>query len=183
MSAPDIGTILKVPGRLSINCTDLTLPWPHGGTGLGLCKNIAMKPGRAWQKITEESFAEVEDILDLGESWTLGALLRSDDPDTLQKVFCNTSAGTATGKPVVFYPGTFRAGTLRSQSAVSVIFTPDDDEKHRFLVLYKALPLVDESAELRLQMDEELNIPLIFVAIRDAVKGVMAWGFKGDLTL
>ena len=62
--APDIRNILeRVPGKLAINCTDLSLPYPHGGTALGSVADAFVTASQPVQYVTAEEWGvEVEDF-------------------------------------------------------------------------------------------------------------------------
>jgi len=179
----DVSQVLRVPGRLCINPTDLATAWPHGGTGLGVVGSIVLEPTSTYQRITAEEFgAEVVDVLDLGETWVLGALCRAwGDNTVLSTLFPSTATG-ASGDKVVNYPGSYRAGTLRSSASVKLCFTPRDN-RNPGLLLYKALPLVEEASRLRLGAFNELTIPVLFIGIRDSSARQISIGVLGDLSL
>ncbi len=184
MSTPDLGAVLHVPGRLCFNPTNLSTAWPHGGTGLGEKKQLVVKPMRSYSTIKEEAFGqEVIDVLDMGESWMLACIFRSLDGDMLGKAFPSTFTGTSSGLKGISYPGSFRAGTLKSDSAFKLLFTPDDEDRHPWVYFPNTLMLVDESAELALDIPEELGVSAVFHATRDSTARVVIIGRKGDITL
>ena len=54
MAAPDQAQAIWVTGRLAANCSDLGAAYPHGGTALGLCGNIGVKPGALFRLLVAE---------------------------------------------------------------------------------------------------------------------------------
>ncbi len=44
MGTTDVSQVLRVPGRLCINPTNLATAWPHGGTGLGVVGSSVLEP-------------------------------------------------------------------------------------------------------------------------------------------
>jgi len=184
MSSETLSEILHVPGRLCFNPTNLSLTWPHGGTGLGLVKAISVKPMRTYEPIREEAFGqEVIDVLDVGESWILACVFRGLDDDALGKMFPSTGTGTSSARKTITYPGSFRAGTLKSDSAFKLLFTPEDEERHPWVYFPNALAMVEETAELMLNIPDELGYPGIFYATRDSQARCVVIGRKGDITL
>ena len=184
MAAPDVTRAMRVKGRLCIDPTDFSTAWPHGGTGLGMVRDVAVRNGRMTEQITAEEFGvEVIDVIDLGESWVLAATLREWDADALAKVFPAGKAGATTTERVVEYPKSYRAGTLLSSSTVKLLFTPDDQTIHPAVLFYRALPLVEETAELSFQLGLDLVVPVMFVAIRDASANMVQVGLLEDLTV
>lgn len=183
----NIENILRVPGRLCYNPTSLTTAYPHGGTGLGVVKTVRVKPYKVYHKITAEEFgSEAIDYVDGGESWILGAILRSFDKDALKLIFPSAVTGTITQEAVVAHPAAdtaIRAGLLMSAKAVKLLFSPDDPARNPFLILYNAIPLIDESAEINLELDSDFTIGMLFAGIRSSAGKVMAMGLKEDLAL
>lgn len=184
MAAPEVGNILLVPGRLAAGPTDLSLAWPHGGTGLGLVQDVVLRPARTMIFLREEAFgSEITEALDMGEAWILACAARTHDRDLLQRAFASTIAGASSEKRNVTYPGTFRAGTLRSTATVKLLFTPDDPDRHDFVILYNAMPYLPPEAEVPLSRSVELTYPVVFQGIRDATDRVVRWGPKEDIAL
>jgi hypothetical protein len=184
---PDVGQYLRVPGRLVVNPTNMSSAAPtYGGTDLGLVRDVAIHPGRGWEVVRDESFGvEANDVLDLGESWSLVAVMRNLTDPVFSTFFPAVATGAVTGKKMVDYPGStpFRPGTLRSGSAVKLLFVPDDTERHRFVYFPKALPLVEEAAEIASRLDRELGVPVVFLAIRDASNRACRWALRQDVVL
>lgn len=188
MALPNVQDVLQVPGRLSYNPTSLSLDYPHGGTALGIVRQISVRPAVAHQEIKAEEFGvETVDILYIGEAWVLTAILRSFDNDMLGVVWANTKTPGTSGKRTVEYPGTgaspVRAGSLVSNRSVKLVFTPDDTQHHPMLILYRALPMIQESTEISLALNLKFEIAVAFVGIRDASGRIVAFGMKEDLTL
>lgn len=183
MGTADLGSILRVPGRLSFNGNSLNTAWPHGGTGLGLVDQIVLQVNRKVVWIKDEGYGAMVEGLDLGDHLVVLAELRGFDTDAVEKLFPATRTGATSGKKGVFYPGTtFRPGTKLSSAAVKLIFTPDDEFNHRFLVVRNAIPLVRESAELQQELSSELTFPVAFHATIDGTEAY-AWELKEDITL
>jgi hypothetical protein len=192
MATADISEALRVPGRLIKNPTDLTAARPGGGTDLGEVADIVFLVGQKHGVIVAEEFGGqvVEDVM-AGESAVLTAVLRQFDEDALGSVFPNAAAGSVTGKRKIEYaPGKTSGGyklpgTMRSTLAFKLVFWPDDVLRHRFLVLYKAMPMVDESAKLQFHMNAEVGIPVVFQGIPDTANSYRTYdiGFRRDITL
>ena len=182
-----IQNVIRVAGKLCYNPTDLSLPFPHGGVALGIIKSILIKPYKTYHKITAEEFgSETVDYIDGGESWVLGAILRSYDKNALRVLFPSSSEGSQTQETIIKHPAdnaTIRAGQLMSTKAVKLLFSPDDTEKHPFAIFYNAIPLIEEASEINLQLDMDWSIGVLFSAIRNSSGKAVAIGLKGDFTL
>ena len=181
MATPNPNQILRAPGRLVINPTDLGAAFPYGGTALGIVKAIAIRPGAKYQRITAEEYGgEVVEMVGNGEAWTLAAILRDFDHDAVAKLFGTVSAGN-----VVTYPGSVRAGRLMSDLAVKLLFAPNNPAVAPACLFYRALPLLEDAAAMSMSRAAEFGVSMVFVALRngsDPAKAV-AMGPLGSLSL
>ena len=194
MAADDPRMVRRIPGRLAFGCTDLTTAWPHGGTGLGSAFGATLTRFGGSYPVTIEAFGgEPVEYLEAGEVWGIGATLRTFNDDAVDTLFPNTAAGTMSDRQVVSAPGSVRAGNWMSARAVLLVFTPEGathaksdtapDVDAPFVVLYNAIPLIDESAELALEQDVLFGIPCLFAGIRDSSGRVMKMGPRKDISL
>lgn len=174
MANIDLGSALRVPGKICINPGSVTSDWPHGGTGLGLTKNFFVKPRRRMLPIREESFGiEIVDFVNAGEAWLLSFELRGMDSDAINNVFSKTVAGSNSGSNGVAYPSDatsslFYPGGLASSGTVKVLFTPDDIDRHYFVYFPKCVLFVDEEATINMDLEQETVIHVMGVALRDS---------------
>lgn len=183
MSAPAARAVVHAPGRLVVGPTDLTLAFPYGGTALGLSAEVTFRPGLRTRSVRAEEFGgETIEVIYAGETAVLGALVRGWDSDALQRAWLNTTAGVS-GERYAEYPGTSRAGTLASSRSVVLLFAPRDEDRTPALILYRALPLVDEAAALRFSFRDELVVGTLWQGIRDASARVYRIGRLEDLAL
>lgn len=167
MSAPDLTGLLYLPGELVISPTDLTIAFPHGGTRIGLLRDIVIRPGQANTVVrTEEFGAEVVEIIEGGREWILAAALRGYDDDAIRRVFPTTAVGAETGRRVITDGGDARAGARGSARSVPLLFSPDDTGRRPAILFHRAIPMVSESAALTLDLDMEGMIGVVFRAIR-----------------
>jgi len=185
MSIANVDKIIRVPGRLCYGATDLTAVFPHGGTGLGVIKSIILNPNKTYHKVRAEEFgSEVVDIIDGGESWVLGGILRSFDKDALKKIFPAAAAGAQTQETYIQHPSSsVRSGSLMSASGIKLLFSPDNTNLNPFIIFYNAIPLVDDTAEMNMCISQDWSIGVLFAAVRDSNSKVMAKGFRGDISL
>jgi hypothetical protein len=184
---PNVINVRRVPGRLCFNTTDLSIAYPHGGTGLGVIKELKVKPSKSYYPIKAEELGnEIVDYIDGGESWIIGCLLRSFDKDAILKLFPSAEIGSQTQEALIKHPAVntaIRAGNLASTRGIKLLFSPDDTIRQPFVIFYNAIPLVDETAEMNLEVEIDWTIGMIFSGIRDSAGKVMAMGFKGDFSL
>lgn len=194
MAADDVRKVLHLPGRLSFGCTDLDLAWPHGGTGLGASRGVMFQAVGGAYPVTIEAYGgEPVEYIEPGVVVGIAAFLRGFTDDAVDLMFRNTAAGTTTQRQVVSEPGTVRAGNWMSGRGVKLVFTPEGathaksatapDVDAPFIVLYKAIPLIQEAAEMALQRGKEYGIPVLFQGIRDASGRTYTKGPRSDLSL
>jgi hypothetical protein len=182
---PNIINIKRIPGKLCFNPTDLSLAYPHGGTGLGVVNSVSVKPYASYYPIKAEEFGlETVDYIFGGESWVLGAILRSFDADAIDKLFMGGSkanAGALIQNPI---GDTQRAGILMSAAnSIKLLFSPDDTIRQPFVIFYNAVPLIDETAEMNFELELDWSVGVLFAGIRDADNRIVAAGLKGDFVL
>jgi len=189
MSAPDVGSILRVPGRLSYgptNTASLQTDYPHGGTALGLVGEVAIRPvDPVFVETAQEWGGAPVDLLEGGPRWVLDFKLRELEASALGAIFPCYAAGTF-GGPVLKYvangavrPG-FRVGTVVS---VVLVFTPDSPDDYPMLLVRRAVPAVQETALLALRGNLGVSIPARFYATPDTNKAVFDYGVRRELVL
>lgn len=194
MAADDPRAIRRIPGRLSFGCTDLTAAWPHGGTGLGSTEGCILQRIGGSYPVTAEAFGgEPVEYIEEGAVWGMACRLRTFNDDAVNLLFRNTAAGTTTQRQVVTEPGTARAGNWMSGRGILLVFTPEGathaksatapDVDAPFVVFHRAIPLIQESAELNLEQDNVFGIPTLFAAIRDSSGNLLSMGPRVDLTI
>lgn len=180
MAIEDVRRVLRVPGRLALDPTDLTLPYPHGGGALGFVREVELAVSiRRVELDAEEYGGEPVDVLYAGATWGLAALLRQWDPDALARIFPAGHVGVS-GDRVIDHPGAVRAGTLMAATAVRMVFSPDDPAAPGVL-FRRAVPLVAEQAALALALASPLEVPVVFRALRPAVGEAVEVGRLADL--
>ncbi len=184
MGVIDVRKILRVPGRLAFGISTPSDDWPHGGTGLGSTRGITLKHFGADFPVTAEEFGgEPVEVLQRAEAWGLACVLRTFDNDAVNTVFPNTSVGATTQHRKIVIPGTRKAGRRRSDNAVVLAFTPDNERDAPMILLYNAVPMLEETAALNFNREEDVGIPVVFMGIRNSAGLIMEVGRKHDLTV
>lgn len=184
MATPNPANILHSPGRLSFGPADLTTAYPHGGTSLGIVRQIAASPNAQYRSVTAEEYGgEVVEQLYVGEAWTLAAILREYDDDAMAAIFQNTSTGSVSQHTLIEHPGANRAGRLLvAAKGIILVFTPDAPDTN-FVVFHRAIPMVGEAAELSLSHNTPMEIAVVFAGVRDAAGKMVSVGRAEDITL
>lgn len=164
---------LRVPGALAAEIGgqifDFSTVFPHGGTALGLVRDVVWRRTEGRVLITAEEFGvEVVDAIYGGEVHVLALALRGWDDDGANLVFPNTELGTTSGRRGAIYPGPRAPGASRVADAVRLIFTPDDTANHQAVYFRAAIPLLAETLEVPLgrKGDQEVLLKCVFQATR-----------------
>ena len=186
MSTAVANEILHVPGHLIKNPTNLTAPPDFGGTELGNTAEIVLRVvHRSLELRGEEYASEIVEIIEGSDDIAIACFLRGFDKDALTTIFRNSSISTKTDKPIITWPGATAPSTLGSSKAFKLLFAPDSTEAVPGLILYNAIPLVQEVAEMRFAFDlsDELGVPVIFRAIRNTPGKLAQMALLEDMSL
>lgn len=185
MSVPSVSGLLAVPGRLSHTPTSLSTAYPHGGTAIGTCGHVNLRPYTFALPITAEEFGgSPSDFVYGGEGWVLEATLREFDADALSMMFPIYVAG-AQGGPVLRADAnsSVRAGSLLGDLAKVIVFTPDNADDHPWLIVRRAVPMIDETAMIALRASEEVGVSFLWSCTPDSDGKQFELGKRRDLTL
>lgn len=181
--ASNTNALLRVPGRLCLAPTDLTLPFPGGGTDLGLVADIFVRPGRVVKKLREEGLGSVVVAgIDLGEAWALTAAVRALEQGH-EAVFFTTATGAVSGEPTIVHnPLTHLAGA--ALAPVSLMFWPMDDLQQLCVWFPAALAYPDVAAAMAKSIERPGLVLVAFDATPRASDGLAVWkAKKEDLVL
>lgn len=187
MSSPNVVNIIRVPGRLIANPTDLVTAPAYGGTQLGIHRDIEIRFDAKYYPIRAEEFGNVPvDMLYCGQSAYLKGVARGLDEACMALLFPYTFTGA--GHTVVAdFPtttgGGTRAGKLMSTTSVKLLFAPLDPTNHPFVVFYKAMPVVPEEGYMPFTRSEEIAYPFAFRGMPDSSGRVFAVGRAGSISL
>lgn len=186
MATANVRNIIRLRGRLCWNPTDLLTDFPHGGTALGLTRSGIFHLGvKTTLNKAEEWGGVVSKAYYSGEEPFLAAVLRELDNDALSAIFPNTAAGSVTGDRVItLSPGDDtlnRAGYDLTGKQGKLLFSPSNPDRHPFILLYNAIPAVQETTELQLSMAHELGIGVVWWAGVDSSDRCYRIGRRNDL--
>ena len=180
--------IRRFRGRLAWNPTDLTTAFPHGGTELGVVRDLVFRFGIATEEIRAQEWGNVPtEYVYKGSSAFLVAVLREFDNDAIGTVFPDTPAGATTGDQIIRAAGsgsgvTFGGVLLSTISGVLVV-SPDSPEDQEFLLLYNAFPMPEETSELQISAGSEVGLAVVFRAGLDSTHRQWNIGKRRDLSL
>lgn len=177
MSSPTLTNIVRNRGRLIADPTSLTGTFPFGGTALGLTRTAAFRYNVQTAEVTAEEFGNrrVEAVYS-GEQAEFGAVIRDYDSDMITKIFPNTGSNG-----LVKSDKTDRGILLSTRSHV-LVFAPLAEDDHPWIVLYRALPIQDEAAEIQLSANVEIGIAVKWWAIPDTSGRIFAHGPRAEIS-
>lgn len=180
--------MLRAAGRLCVNPTDLSTAYPHGGEDLGNVRAIACRPVLKYYRVRAEEFGgRVVEATRLCRGEVLAVIFRGATNKALEVLYPNSEAGGTTGDRLVYSAliddDNERDGLRMSAKAVSLCFSPTD-RAHPTVLFQKALPMLEESAELALQTSRDYEHAAVFEAI-PLVSGGRPWqlGRWQDITI
>lgn len=184
MTTGSAARILRSPGRLVANPTDLGLNFPHGGVQVGLVRAVVLQPLGTPYVVASEGLGAPSDVLQPMERWTFGCVLRGWDRDALEALQpFHHATGAVTGEPVFQAPGSALAGRSSQPRGLPLLFSPDNPTEAPAALLYSAVPFFTEGAELAFQRAEEFAMPLAAECLRDSQGRTLEVGLLADLTL
>lgn len=185
MATPYPRNVTYIPGRLVKDPTNLATARPHGGTYLGMTRAHRLIRNARHRLIRAEEFmGTTVDKVVSGESPIFAAILREFDVDAVNAVFPGAQSSTS-GSAMFGHAVTqaTRAGSLGSDRAHALLFSPHAADYHPAVILYKAIPAPDVAAEIQLRVDEEIGTAVAWYAIPDATGRVYDVAMIGDITL
>lgn len=187
MSVAVTRKVLRIPGRLCADPSDLTAAFPHGGTALGITRDAEFRFGASKHVITAEEWGNIPcEVIVGGETAVMGCVLREFDNDMVKKVFLNPATGSSSGDQVINSKApaaTLKPGYRLSLKGFKLLFSPKSVDTHPHILMYNALPILDEAALVQASLAEELGIAVAFHAVPDSSGRVYAIGKREDLTL
>tara|TARA_R110000782_G_scaffold253743_1_gene341940 strand:- start:22220 stop:22780 length:561 start_codon:yes stop_codon:yes gene_type:complete len=185
MTAGTASRVLRAPGRLVVNPTDLTLDYPYGGTEVGLTKLVALTSQGTHTRIPSEGLGgDSSDVLERSNLYVFVCFLRGWDDEAVEKFFAkNYVQGAVSGHAVFREPGDRGPGASVLAREVKLLYVPDDPVSNPALLIYRGVPDWGDGSELAFQRKEELGIPLLVELVRGATGKIVEVGRLADLSL
>lgn len=178
MATQNPESVMRVPARLCKSPTNLALPYPHGGTALGIVAQIAFKPNMLFVDVTAEEFGgTLVDRIYAGEEPILSCTLRGWDSDALGAILPNTSFairgdGRVSQDVKIRYEPINSAlkkpGYLMSGVSFKLLVSPIAYDFHPGIIFYNVAPASDADAEILFKDGSEFVIRVDFACLPDA---------------
>jgi hypothetical protein len=120
------------------------------------------------------------------EEAVLAGVLRTWDDDLIKHLFHNTQT-SAFGEVGIIGrgqgTGVNRAGFDMVSKGLVLLFSPVAVDEHRCILIYNAVPSVQDSMALGLSIREEFGVPFFFIACPDKQGRDYAIDLRANLTL
>jgi len=179
MSAQDKQRLFNVPGRFCKGPTDLTLPYPHGGTALGYMSAVSYKPVVTYDFIVAEEKGEgVAEIIATEGMGSLSFTLRQWDKDTIAEVFPATTTNALGTEERIDFPGSYQEAL--AAAGIVLLFSPLDSRQPGIL-MSRAVPALEATVALNFNLSNELSIGCIFYLLEGS-GGAVEVVKLGDMT-
>jgi hypothetical protein len=183
MSAPNVNNIYRSPGRLVKNPTNLSAVYPHGGTELGVVRDMAFKANIKTANMVAEEFGRPVEVLFMGEEAAFAGVLRTWDNDLMAALFYGTQTDTHGDVGLVGNAKTYRPGYPLTRKGIVLLFSPTAVDRQKHILIYNAVPVVDEAFEMKNSINEEFGCPFFFQAIPDAIGRTYSIDLRANLSL
>ena len=185
MAAPALTIVSKVRGWLVKSPANNNSPPTYGGTILGATRAHVFAPNQRTFEHRSPTYGVTVDELDLGMSAVFTAILRGWDEDAIAAIF--PIYATTGGRNQVYFDTTHStgaAGTWVSQYAFPLLFAPLNPTTHKAIYFYAALPRLRQTAEMAMQANAPMEIPVMFTAAPAVTTGIpFRWGKLADMTI
>lgn len=184
MATANVRNVIRMPARLAINPTNLLGAFPHGGTALGLARDLVFNYGYRTDIATAEEYGGVVTrAFYAGERPYVAAVLREFDNDAISNIFPNSTVGTVSGnRYVTFTPNAGnRPGYDLTGKTYKLAICPISSKTHPFVIIYYAMPALAETAKLNASLNEEVGIGVVFWAGLNSGNQCYAHGRAEDL--
>ena len=177
--------MLRAPGRLVINPSNLELNYPHGGVEVGLTRLVVLQSMGAPYRVECEGLGgEASDVLEHASHFVFSCFLRGWDDSAVERFFANHFAqGDTSGHAVMQEPGNRLGGASALGRALSLLYVPDDPIHNPSLMICRGVADWGEGAEIAFQRQAELGIPLTVECVRGATGKILEVGRLADLSL
>lgn len=172
MADADLARAIRNPGRLCLAPTDLSTDFPHGGTALGLVRDVELAWGVEVSTVVAEEWGEPVEKHWVGGAPVLALVLEQWDKDALSRVFARV-VRPPTASPTSGLQGLFRVEGQRPGYGLGVVpalekllFSPLDP-RHPAVLFRRPVAELAVQARLALSLQDDAVFPLVFTATRD----------------
>jgi len=182
--AKNVNKIIRASGKLVINPTNLSLPFPYGGTQIGYTKSLAVRSLGQTALVQSEGLGQVSDYLQANHRWVMACMIRGWDDDALALLQPDHySVGAVTRHALMTVPGQAIPGVSQFDQAKTVLFAPDDVINVPAVIAYRAIADIQDGEALSWQRTQELGMPMAFELLQGATGKILQIGRLADLSV
>lgn len=185
MAQPNPLNIIKAGARVVIDPTNLAGAYPYGGTPLGNFAGVQFRPHIRTRQVTAEEYGgQTSNVVFAGEGAILVGVVRDFDVDTVTAMYPNAAPG-GSGSAVVssdLGSGATLPGTML-QAVAAVVLLAAREPTNPSVILYNAMPVVDEQLQAAYSVGAEMGMAVSWVATPDSQSRTWKWGRLEDLSL
>jgi len=185
-----VGSIARIKGALVLSPTSLTGASPFGGTLLEPTRDIVVFCGADAQAITAEEWGgQAVEILQGPDEARISVVLRAWDASALAAALPHSEAGASGDRLWSYQPAaddedTVRPGRALGESyGVTIAVMPRAIDRQPCVVLHNAVPAIEQTHRLRLSLNAELDLGMVWHGLPDDSGRVVSIGRRGDITL
>jgi len=182
MAAGNPARIIRAPGKLVVNPTDLTTAYPYGGTEVGLTKTVVVKPQGNSYLVSSEGRGEISDFLEADNRWVVGFYLRGFDDDALLLLHPDfAEVGEVTGHTSFRVPARAVPGASALPRARKLLYVPDDPINTPALLVYRGIPDFENNSDISFQRKSEFGMAMAVECLRDEQNRILEIGRLADM--
>lgn len=185
-SLPDHIGSLRIYGHLIHTPTDLTAAFPYGGTSLGDYSQIAWQvEGNAVDITFQEQGPLVGNTLENIFGVRVVAKLVEWNSAALAKIFPSAmiTTGATTGYPLMTLSTGSMLAKIGTDRAAKILLAPDHPDREPALLMYNAVAMVRQVANVSHSLAEEWGFPAIWKALPDSAGNIYQYGMLRDMTV
>lgn len=158
-----------VRGAAIKNPTDLSLPFPYGGTVLGLWGSVEEEFEEVTAHIPAEEYGgHLVEGIENAVQVRVSAMLRSFDRDGLAAVLPGVTLDATSGDVAIDLSATSRRGGRATDRAIRLLFVPRFVERQAAVYLPAAVGNPRATATAALEGGTAWGLPVVFQAYPDA---------------
>lgn len=199
MAAGNVSRVIRAPGRLVLNPSNLAAAYPYGGTEIGKTNVCMLRPLGSVYRVEYEALGEVGDVLEANKRYVFSCFCRGWDDDAVAQLFSRAYSAGGTSQHAQFsepgpngltynsgtgeWEGTLAPGSSAITRAVVLLYVPDDTTHVPAVLIYRGIPDWSDGAQVALSRRDELGIPVTLECLRDANDNILTVGRLADLSL
>lgn len=174
--------VIRAPGRLVVNPTDLGVAYPFGGIEIGLTKSVVVQSLGSLFRVQNEGLGEATDVVEANNRWVVGLFVRGFDDDALTHLLADhADVGAVSGHTHLIVPNRAQPGTSALPRAKKFLYYPEDPINVPSLLVYRGIPDLADNAEIAFQRGQEFGFPMAIECLRGDSGRILEIGRLADL--